>query len=146
MGDGAAVENALVVGEGGVVDMAAGDPAGLDLKRFPDLRLPEGMLGQPVEFVFADHGTGDGGGEAGETDLSTFEGHRARLGAGPAVSEIPTAWTRECVQNVEMRILIAPDSFKECLDAPAVARALGDGCLGHDVDLCPVADGGEGTA
>ncbi|MCD6303980.1 MAG: glycerate kinase, partial [Planctomycetes bacterium] len=49
-----------------------------------------------------------------------------------------------------MRILIAPDSFKECLPAESVARALARGAVeacGRDVriDLCPMADGGEGT-
>ncbi|MGD9604222.1 MAG: glycerate kinase [Gammaproteobacteria bacterium] len=48
-----------------------------------------------------------------------------------------------------MRILIAPDSFKESLPAPAVAAALARGM--HAVlpdavfDLVPMADGGEGT-
>lgn len=48
-----------------------------------------------------------------------------------------------------MRILIAPDSFKDSLDAPAVARALATGLLASssDFDLIefPLADGGEGT-
>ena len=52
-----------------------------------------------------------------------------------------------------MRVLIAPDSFKESLSAPAVAQALAAGALaaakqaGVDlhIDLCPLADGGEGT-
>lgn len=43
--------------------------------------------------------------------------------------------------------LVAPDSFKGTFDAPTVARALGDGLVeaGWEADLCPVADGGEGT-
>ncbi len=48
-----------------------------------------------------------------------------------------------------MRILIAPDSFKECLSAAEVARALANGCLSAfpdaEIDLAPMADGGEGT-
>ena len=48
-----------------------------------------------------------------------------------------------------MKVLIAPDSFKECLSAPAVASALAEGVLAvrqdAQVDLCPMADGGEGT-
>ncbi|GAB3535667.1 glycerate kinase [Arthrobacter tecti] len=48
-----------------------------------------------------------------------------------------------------MRIVIAPDKFKGSLSAPEVASALAKGLLnadpGLDVDLVPVADGGEGT-
>jgi Glycerate kinase family len=49
-----------------------------------------------------------------------------------------------------MRILIAPDKFKESLTAQQVAAAIRDGF--HSVfaeasfDIVPVADGGEGTA
>src|ERR1019366_7542587 len=44
-------------------------------------------------------------------------------------------------------ILIAPDSFKGTFTAVEVATAAGRGLQagGRDVDLCPVADGGEGT-
>lgn len=48
-----------------------------------------------------------------------------------------------------MRILIAPDSYKESLGAADAARAIAAGLLAEDpsleLDLCPVADGGEGT-
>jgi glycerate kinase len=48
-----------------------------------------------------------------------------------------------------MRILICPDSFKDCLPAPAVAAALARGfqaaCPDALVRLAPLADGGEGT-
>ncbi|MFP4106044.1 MAG: glycerate kinase [Phycisphaerae bacterium] len=48
-----------------------------------------------------------------------------------------------------MKIVIAPDSFKESLSAPEVAKALAEGVLtvlpDAEVDLCPLADGGEGT-
>ncbi|MEQ8850887.1 MAG: glycerate kinase [Phycisphaerales bacterium] len=46
-----------------------------------------------------------------------------------------------------MRVLIAPDSFKECLDAPDVADAIAQGVrnAGAEPVLCPLADGGEGT-
>jgi glycerate kinase len=48
-----------------------------------------------------------------------------------------------------MKIVIAPDSFKECLGAAEVASAVGKGvleaCPGAAVDLCPMADGGDGT-
>lgn len=48
-----------------------------------------------------------------------------------------------------MKVLIAPDSFKESLSAADVSAALGEGvlglCGGTQIDLCPMADGGEGT-
>jgi glycerate kinase len=48
-----------------------------------------------------------------------------------------------------VRYLVAPDSFKESLDAPAVAQAIGRGIAaarpGAVIDHCPMADGGEGT-
>jgi glycerate kinase len=46
------------------------------------------------------------------------------------------------------RFLVAPDSFKGTLTAPEVAGALAAGitAAGAAADLCPVADGGEGTA
>src|SRR3954469_22539225 len=44
-------------------------------------------------------------------------------------------------------VLVAPDSFKGTFSAVEVADAIGRGlaAAGLDVDLCPVADGGEGT-
>jgi glycerate 2-kinase len=44
-------------------------------------------------------------------------------------------------------VLVAPDSFKGTLRATQVAAAIGRGLesAGVPVDLCPVADGGEGT-
>ncbi len=48
-----------------------------------------------------------------------------------------------------MKILIATDSFKDCLTAREVALALKIGFLrgspGHTVEILPLADGGEGT-
>ncbi len=48
-----------------------------------------------------------------------------------------------------MKVLIAPDSFKECLLAVEVADAMAAGvrtAVGDaTIDLCPMADGGEGT-
>jgi glycerate kinase len=46
------------------------------------------------------------------------------------------------------RVLVAPDSFKGTFSAVAVAEAIARGCLrvGAVPDLCPLADGGEGTA
>ncbi|PVG81665.1 glycerate kinase [Nocardioides gansuensis] len=45
------------------------------------------------------------------------------------------------------RVLIAPDSFKGTFTAVQVAEALGEGfaSAGIAIDLCPLADGGEGT-
>jgi glycerate kinase len=44
-------------------------------------------------------------------------------------------------------VLVAPDSFKGTFSAVEVAEAIGRGlrAAGLDSDLCPVADGGEGT-
>lgn len=48
-----------------------------------------------------------------------------------------------------MRVLIAPDSFKGSLTSVEVARALADGWHrarpDDEIQLCPLADGGEGT-
>jgi glycerate kinase len=46
------------------------------------------------------------------------------------------------------RYLVAPDSFKGTFDAASVAAAMGRGVeeAGAEADLCPIADGGEGTA
>src|SRR3954464_4432048 len=46
------------------------------------------------------------------------------------------------------QILVAPDSFKGTFAAPSVAAAIGRGLERAGLeppDLCPVADGGEGT-
>ena len=51
--------------------------------------------------------------------------------------------------KLTMRILCAPDSFKETLSAQQVADAMAKGVAMADprasCDVCPVADGGEGT-
>ncbi|HSI79360.1 MAG TPA: glycerate kinase, partial [Solirubrobacterales bacterium] len=46
------------------------------------------------------------------------------------------------------RALLAPDSFKGTLSAAAVVDALASGLesVGWELDRCPLADGGEGTA
>ena len=48
-----------------------------------------------------------------------------------------------------MKVVVAPDTFKECLPAAQVAAAMARGvleaCPDAQVDLCPMADGGEGT-
>lgn len=51
------------------------------------------------------------------------------------------------IPDIPTTILVAPDSFKGTLRASEVAAAIGEGLLsaGVPVDLCPVADGGEGT-
>ncbi len=51
------------------------------------------------------------------------------------------------IPGVPTTVLVAPDAFKGTFDAPAVAAAIGEGLgqAGVEVELCPVADGGEGT-
>lgn len=51
------------------------------------------------------------------------------------------------IRGIPKTVLVAPDAFKESFAAPAVAAAIGRGLeqAGVEVDLCPVADGGEGT-
>jgi glycerate kinase len=51
------------------------------------------------------------------------------------------------IPGVRETILVAPDSFKGTFTATEVAAAVGEGLreAGRPVDLCPVADGGEGT-
>ena len=48
-----------------------------------------------------------------------------------------------------MKILIAPDKFKDALDAHDVAAALAEGAraadAGAEIVCCPLGDGGEGT-
>ena len=65
------------------------------------------------------------------------------------ISALPFAEPRSKI-TLAMRILIAPDKFKDCLSAIAVANAIADGLRRVDpnvqIDLCPLADGGEGTA
>ncbi len=54
--------------------------------------------------------------------------------------------TRQSAQP--LRFLVAPDSFKGTFTASEVAAAIGAGleAAGAVADICPVADGGEGTA
>src|SRR5438270_13133645 len=51
------------------------------------------------------------------------------------------------IPGIPESILVAPDSFKGTLSASEVADAIGSGlgAAGREVDVCPVADGGEGT-
>ena len=48
-----------------------------------------------------------------------------------------------------MKVIVAPDSFKECMSSPQVAAAMAVGVRGRwpqaDVLEIPLADGGEGT-
>jgi glycerate 2-kinase len=57
------------------------------------------------------------------------------MAGGPAMASLPRT------------ILIAPDSFKGTLSANQVAQAVGRGLdrAGWPIELCPLADGGEGT-
>ena len=49
-----------------------------------------------------------------------------------------------------MKVVVAPDSFKECLDAGEVASAIAEGLYSvipdAEVKLIPLSDGGEGMA
>ncbi|MGI8411501.1 MAG: glycerate kinase family protein [Solirubrobacteraceae bacterium] len=49
--------------------------------------------------------------------------------------------------GIPTSVLVAPDSFKGTFSATSVAAAIARGleARGREVDLCPVADGGEGT-
>lgn len=49
--------------------------------------------------------------------------------------------------GIRETVLVAPDSFKGTFTATQIAEAVGDGLRdgGRPVDVCPVADGGEGT-
>ena len=51
------------------------------------------------------------------------------------------------IRGIRETVLVAPDSFKGTLSAREVAEAVGRGLrdAGRTVDLCPLADGGEGT-
>ena len=51
------------------------------------------------------------------------------------------------IPGIPTTVLVAPDSFKGTMTAAEVADAIGRGleAAGRPVDLCPVADGGEGT-
>jgi glycerate 2-kinase len=51
------------------------------------------------------------------------------------------------IPGIPCTVLVAPDAFKGTLSAAEVAQAIGRGMSdrGRPVDLCPVADGGEGT-
>jgi glycerate kinase len=55
--------------------------------------------------------------------------------------------TAAVLSGVPTEVLVAPDSFKGTFSAAQVATAIGRGlsAAGVEVDLCPVADGGEGT-
>jgi glycerate 2-kinase len=51
------------------------------------------------------------------------------------------------IPGIPTTILVAPDSFKGTIPATEVAAAIGRGLRdqGREVELCPIADGGEGT-
>ena len=50
-------------------------------------------------------------------------------------------------RGIPTTVLVAPDAFKGTLSATDVATAIGRGLerAGIHTDLCPIADGGEGT-
>jgi glycerate kinase len=53
------------------------------------------------------------------------------------------------ITSERMKVVIAPDKFKDCLSAPdvatTIARGIRDAAPDATLDLCPMADGGEGT-
>src|SRR5436190_18984750 len=51
------------------------------------------------------------------------------------------------IRGVPSTVLVAPDAFKGTFAAEEIAGAVGRGleAAGTPVDLCPIADGGEGT-
>ena len=51
------------------------------------------------------------------------------------------------IRGVPSSVLVAPDAFKGTFAADQVAAAVGRGleAAGKPVELCPIADGGEGT-
>jgi glycerate kinase len=51
------------------------------------------------------------------------------------------------IRGVPTTVLVAPDAFKGTFDATQVATLIGHGleAAGWPVELCPIADGGEGT-
>ncbi len=51
------------------------------------------------------------------------------------------------IAGIPQTVLVAPDSFKGTFSAEQVAQAIGRGLqrAGRSVDVCPIADGGEGT-
>jgi len=58
--------------------------------------------------------------------------------------------TTDAVSWRSVKVVCAPDSFKESLTAAAAAAAMAagvrDAAADAEVDVCPIADGGEGTA
>ncbi|WP_371878572.1 glycerate kinase [Conexibacter sp. S30A1] len=71
-------------------------------------------------------------------------GNYSRAGVAPELVVGPSTASPERSRS----ILVAPDSFKGTFTAERVAAAIGAGVgdAGWSCDLCPVADGGEGTA
>src|SRR5213078_5214790 len=57
-------------------------------------------------------------------------------------------WPPRSGSMPDVRLLVAPDAFKGTFRAPEVAAAIGRGIEAAGLeppDLCPIADGGEGT-
>jgi len=64
------------------------------------------------------------------------------------MQDLTPAWHDGVMAVPERPVLVAPDSFKGTFSAPQVAGAIGRGLERGGLmppDLCPVADGGEGT-
>jgi glycerate kinase len=76
-----------------------------------------------------------------------------RVSQGSAINGNPATLTTGSMFSAtfgEVRVLVAPDSFKGSLSASAAAEAIARGVVAADlrssVDLCPLSDGGEGSA
>jgi glycerate 2-kinase len=69
------------------------------------------------------------------------------VGAIAAPEHPPTRLDMPMPDRLSRRYLIAPDSFKGTLSAVEVAEAMAQGVrdAGSEADVCPAADGGEGT-
>jgi glycerate kinase len=69
------------------------------------------------------------------------------VSATPPAGAITDTAAVPAIPGLPVAVLVAPDSFKGTFTAFEVADALGSGLRsrGAEVDLCPVADGGEGT-
>src|SRR5207249_4978205 len=74
---------------------------------------------------------------------------RAEFNRPPAATTV-VYWPLRAMlrHHAPVRLLVAPDAFKGTFRAPEVAAAVGRGIEAAGLeppDLCPIADGGEGT-
>jgi glycerate kinase len=83
-------------------------------------------------------------GRAGKAPIAKAAHH-----VGPGPPEAAFRRLMDLLTTNIMKIIIAPDSFKESLSAARAAEALAEGALAAvpdaRIDVCPMADGGEGT-